>query len=276
MVEVSTPSQMMSPLIQPVTAVLAMHLAAALGSTAVVHSRGAGRLVGAIFARSSIATEELVSLAQEAELDPYRPIGAVVLQAEPGRSITYLRTLSWRIRTRLAAEYPTMRFVEDADMSTMLVQGRGLEAARLQDSVRTAMGRSPAARGMVDAVVNAAELGLVLRHMRRCVDASTDAAGVRRAPPMSFDALVDALRHPGTESMARRLVAPLAAAEHAPLRETLEVFLRSSGTTAAVCDELFIHRNTLAHRIRKIEELLGIGLQDGQSRALLMLSLRLA
>jgi purine catabolism regulator len=50
--------------------------------------------------------------------------------------------------------------------------------------------------------------------------------------------------------------------------------LKHSGGTAAICEELYIHRNTLAYRIRKLEELLGVDLANGQVRATLLLAVR--
>ncbi|MEU4670400.1 helix-turn-helix domain-containing protein [Amycolatopsis sp. NPDC023774] len=43
-----------------------------------------------------------------------------------------------------------------------------------------------------------------------------------------------------------------------------------------MCAELFIHRNTLAYRLKRIRELLGLDLQDGRVRATLLMALRLA
>ncbi|GAA1821381.1 PucR family transcriptional regulator [Nesterenkonia flava] len=270
-IEASQTSQLVTSLIRPATAVLALQLAATLGSTAMAYSRSAGRLVEAIYSRSTIETEDLLALTRDAELDPFRPIGVVLLQVDSGMSVTYLRTLSWRIRTRLGAEFPTMRFVEDADLSTVLVQGK-MTMTELSLIVSESLGNAPSTSCVIDVVENSAELGLTLRHLRR----SLGAPGVTTAPPMNFDAVVDTLSHPGSMSLARRLLAPLNSPEHHPLRETLESYLKHSGVKSAICDELFIHRNTLSYRLRKIEELLGMDLQNGQNRAILMLSLRLA
>lgn len=271
-VEVSQTTQLLTSLVRPTTAVLAMQLAATLGSATTTHSRNTGRLIEAISTRSAIETEELLTLTQEAELDPYQPIGIFLLRVKDSMSITYLRTLSWRTRGRLATVYPTMRFVEDTELSTMLVQGENLNQRQLHEIIADTIGGSPAFSALVDVVENSAELGLALRHMRRCLGEQ----GVVLAPPMNFDSLVDTLKHPGTVSMAQRLLAPLAAPEQQPLRETLSAYLRYSGAKNAICEELFIHRNTLSYRLKKIEKALDTNLQDGQTRAVLLLALRLA
>ena len=262
---------MVASLVRPATAVVAMHLNATLGAAATTFSRHAGQLVDAVFSRDAIPTEELLALARESDLDPYRPIGIVLVEVDANLSITYLRTVSWRIRTRLATEFVRMRFVEDPELSTLLVQGEGLDRAMLQRIVAEAVGAFASVSCLVDVVENATELGIVLRHMRR----SLGRAGVHAAAPMNFDAVVDTLRHPGTASMSRRMLAPLSTPDRTDLRETLAAYLRLSGSTPAICEELFIHRNTLAHRLRKIEELLSVDLLDGQMRATLMLALRL-
>jgi purine catabolism regulator len=73
--------------------------------------------------------------------------------------------------------------------------------------------------------------------------------------------------------MSRRLLAPLSSEGGSALRETLDAYLRHSGNSKGICDELFIHRNTLSYRLRKIEELLHLDLSDGEVRATCMLAL---
>ncbi len=75
--------------------------------------------------------------------------------------------------------------------------------------------------------------------------------------------------------MARRLLAPLMSDGGTGMRETLEAYLRHSGNTRETCRELFIHRNTLTYRLRKIEELLRLDLDDGEVRATCLLALRI-
>ncbi len=270
--ETPVDAPLIASLVRPATAVVSMHLNTTLGTTATTFSRHAGQLVDAIFTREAIPTDELLTMARDAELDPYRPIGVVAIEVDSNFSITYLRTVSWRVRTRLATEFARMRFVDDPAISTLLVQGDDLDRERLLDVVRHAVGNFSYISCLVEVVENSAELGIALRHIRR----SLGTMSVELAPSMNFDAVVDTLRHPGTVSMARRMLAPLHVARRRPLLETLETYLRLSGSKSAICEALFIHRNTLAHRLREIENLLGVDLQDGQVRATLLLALRLA
>ena len=86
--------------------------------------------------------------------------------------------------------------------------------------------------------------------------------------------MVESLPGPGLVGMSRRLLAPLMSDGGTSLRETLEAYLRYSGNTRETCRELFIHRNTLTYRLRKIEELLHVDLEDGEVRATCLLALK--
>lgn len=259
-------------LIRPTTAVLALQLSMALGSASTIYSRHAGQLVDTIFNTDSIPTDELLKLTRDAELDAYAPIGIALIEVDPSLSVTYLRTVSWRVRTRLASEYPRMRFVEDPSLSTILIQGESVAVDEVRERVARAIGEFAGVHCLVEVVHNSAELGLVLRHMKRRIG---NRAGVQRAPNMDFDAVVDTLRHPGVESMARRLLEPILRTDNVELLETLKSYLSFSGHTPQICEDLYIHRNTLSHRVQRLEEVLDVDLKNGQTRATLALAVHL-
>ena len=48
--------------------------------------------------------------------------------------------------------------------------------------------------------------------------------------------------------------------------ETLESYLKNSGSIKAMADELFIHRNTILYRMANIKKLLGSNLEDSRER----------
>lgn len=271
---VAEPGETASPhlgmLLGPVAAVVSMQLSTTLGSAAVASSHNAGRLTEAIYTTAAIPTGELIRLARDSELEPYQPTGILVIAGTSGATTTYLRSVAWRARVMLGGEYPHMRYVDGPELCTVLVQGEEVTAGGLETSARAAAGPAAAVSMVVAVAENAAELGLTLRLARRTLGAP----GVRQAPVLNFDAVVDTLSHPGVESLARRLLAPLARDSGAALLRTLESYLRHSGGTPAICEELYIHRNTLAYRVRKLEELLGVNLADGQVRATLLLAVR--
>ena len=74
-------------------------------------------------------------------------------------------------------------------------------------------------------------------------------------------------------AFAERVLGPLIAEErHAELVDTLEAYLRLQGNLNSVARQLFLHRNTVRHRLRRIAKITGADLEDPDSR----LALRLA
>jgi hypothetical protein len=81
------------------------------------------------------------------------------------------------------------------------------------------------------------------------------------------------LRSPGVAARLRaEVLAPLDDPEHAELRRTLEALLRARFDRAATSAALHIHRNTLAYRLRRIEEIAGLDLASPRDLARLYLA----
>ena len=73
---------------------------------------------------------------------------------------------------------------------------------------------------------------------------------------------------------ADRILGPLADGEqHADLIRTLDAYLRLHGSLNAVARDLFLHRNTVRQRLRRIAKLTGADLKDADSRLALQLAL---
>lgn len=70
-----------------------------------------------------------------------------------------------------------------------------------------------------------------------------------------------------------RVLGPLASERHAELRRTLEEYLRAHGSQSSVSRSLYLHRNTVRQRLRRIEELTRADLDDPEQRLLLQLAL---
>jgi sugar diacid utilization regulator len=84
------------------------------------------------------------------------------------------------------------------------------------------------------------------------------------------------LNQPTTDIRAffERILGPLAAEpRHEPLFDTLEAYLRSGGSANAVARQLFLHRNTVRHRLRRIAKLTGADLSDPDTRLALQLAI---
>jgi len=72
--------------------------------------------------------------------------------------------------------------------------------------------------------------------------------------------------HPAVRSLAE---------QDPQLAQTLELFLDRAGDTRAVADQLGVHRATVYHRVERIQSLTGLELEDGETRLVAHLSLKL-
>lgn len=72
-----------------------------------------------------------------------------------------------------------------------------------------------------------------------------------------------------------RVLGPLAtdAGRHGELVRTLEAFVRGHGSVNAVARELYLHRNTVRQRLRRIATLTGADLNDADARLALHLAI---
>lgn len=59
---------------------------------------------------------------------------------------------------------------------------------------------------------------------------------------------------------------------HTELLDTLRVYLEAGSNAAAAAQQLYIHRNTLYQRLRKIEEIIRVDLNDPQTRLFVLMS----
>jgi purine catabolism regulator len=150
----------------------------------------------------------------------------------------------------------------------LLVQ-QPVGSVQLLDAVQRFFTDAPELSVVVSESGSLSELSLALQLARRQVGRP----GVRRAPVADLAGIVRGLPSQGLVGMSHRLLAPLAADSSGALRDTLDAYLRHSGSSREICNELFIHRNTLSYRLRKIEELLRIDLSDGEVRATCLLAL---
>jgi hypothetical protein len=100
--------------------------------------------------------------------------------------------------------------------------------------------------------------------------ANWDELGVYRAlVQLSKDEIGGAPLHPGLNRL-------LGGEANAPLVETLETYLDSAGNAQKTAEQLFLHRTTLYYRLKRISELTGADLHDGNDRLALHLGLKLA
>ena len=108
--------------------------------------------------------------------------------------------------------------------------------------------------------------------------ARTLPAGVRRVVPID-ERLPEALLSNSPEISSRLVgqsfgrLLELPEEERAVLLETLAAFLAADGSPTRAADALYCHRNTVMHRLRRIESVTGRKLTDPRSRLLWQLAL---
>jgi hypothetical protein len=108
--------------------------------------------------------------------------------------------------------------------------------------------------------------------------ARTLPAGVRRVVPID-ERLPEALLSNSPEISSRLVgqslgrLLELPDDERAVLLETLAAFLAADGSPTRAADALYCHRNTVMHRLRRIESVTGRKLTDARSRLLWQLAL---
>lgn len=257
------------PLLGPVAAVLAMQLSYTLASRSPLHSQAMARFMHALGDRHRRDDADVRALAAAARFAPELPwvTTTIVTTAEVPTAI--VRRVAWRLRIALESAYARVRFFEDPAHTTFLMQ-EPLADVDLAALVRAAL---PAETGLcawyVDTPLDLDELGLTLQLARR----RTPTELVQPGPSLDLLGIAEALPATGLPALATRLLAPIA--DDATLLATLEVYLRHGGATAPTCQELFIHRNTLAYRLRRLEDLLQTDLGDGAVRATYLLALRI-
>jgi hypothetical protein len=98
------------------------------------------------------------------------------------------------------------------------------------------------------------------------------------APALGLSAVVAAAAGRGARESAHRFLAPLI--EHDEQRSTellptLRAWLRNDAQPSRTCEELFIHRNSLSYRLRRIEQILGLSLETLDGKATCLMALRL-
>jgi PucR family transcriptional regulator, purine catabolism regulatory protein len=263
-------SVVLQPVLGPVAAVIAMQLSYTLGSRSPLHSREAARFMEALYEAGGVPAGTLQRYAREAGFEPEGDWGCVLIGGAAQVAPVKLRTVAWRVRVGLQAEFTTVRFMEEAGLTTLLVQRAG-EGMPLTDAVRKSFQEATELSVVVSECGSLDELPLVLQLTRRHVGEQ----GLHQAPVADLAGVVQGMPGPGLVAMSRRLLAPLSCDGTTTLLETLEVYLRHSGNSREICKELFIHRNTLTYRMRKIEALMRTDLAEGETRATCLLALRI-
>jgi purine catabolism regulator len=59
------------------------------------------------------------------------------------------------------------------------------------------------------------------------------------------------------------------------LMQTLEAYFKYHGSPSKMAEGMHLHRNTLLYRLRRIQEIIGVDLEDSEARLALHLALRI-
>lgn len=201
----------------------------------------------------------------------------LVLAATPEGSLSDV----WKVRLSLQEAFGTLRIIVRDDVLFAFAQqplddwppsrGERKLASSLLEVFRETAPRLPIVVNRPSESVE--ELRLHLFHARQLL---ARIENPQMAPELSLDSLLVATAGRGARAAAEKFLAPVIAHDKhrsGKLLETLKTHLANDCQPSKTCQALFIHRNTLSYRIRKLETLLGLPLDTllGQSTSLMAL-----
>jgi purine catabolism regulator len=195
----------------------------------------------------------------------------------PGDGVSWTR-LSGDLRTALGSTgFGVLLGPRDADVLILLSLGaRGYDAALVEHVAhlfhgaldRHGLGPQDAALAIGGVAASWVAAGQALRRVRRSAGAATGLPVARwhdaRRPGVA-DLLHDLRDTPELEAFVDEQLGPLLAdgsARTRALLETLEAYLAAGGRKAEAARALHLERQSLYLRLRRIEELLGVSLDD--------------
>lgn len=223
-----------------------------------------------------VALDEFTRTFKSTGLDESLPT-FLVLAATPEGSLSDV----WRVRLSLQEAFGALRIIiHDGALFAFAQQpfDLPLRSPREEDPARSLLETFRGIAPHLPLVVNrpaesVEELRLRIFHARQLL-ARTETP--RMAPELSLDSLLVATAGRGARAAAEKFLAPVITHDKqrsGNLLETLRAHLANDCQPSKTCRTLFIHRNTLSYRIRKLESLLGLPLDTllGQSTSLMAL-----
>jgi hypothetical protein len=235
-----------------------------------------GALIGRLCSADAREREAAVAAAHERRLLPDRPL--VVCAVAPGRLGADALVPAHRMAGRLSTGHVLMGTLPDAIALLVSLEDPVVTVLH-EDEIASWLARG--ADGEVAVGQSAPVAGLL-----------DFADGWRQATVTLRAALADPSRpHLAWAQLgAERLIAQLPAGaagdvpeqlarllrEEPTLAETLATFLDAAGDVKATATALSLHRSGLYYRLRRIEEVTGLCLDDGDDRLLAHLAVRLA
>ncbi|WP_427870236.1 PucR family transcriptional regulator [Leucobacter luti] len=266
-VRLHRPAKEIESILAPVTSILALQLNRSVTVDASSH-QDMLRFVNRCVAWSESTRGDVANAFQELGLSRRAETSLVVADMTGEHA-----SAAWRLRVALHDAYHEVRVTEIDDRLIALTQFPRESECDAAEQLLGAHEHVPLVfRGPTRTID---ELRIALVH---ALDLVGHVEGPVTAPPLGLSAVVAAAAGRGARESAERFLAPLI--EHdeqrtTELLPTLRAWLRNDAQPSRTCDELFIHRNSLAYRLRRIEQVLGLSLETLDGKATCLMALRL-
>lgn len=256
-----------SALLGPVSSIVALHLNRAVVVDASRHHE-IRSFVEQCGAWEEFSHTDVSKAFKNLELSSAKPTTVLIADMTGEFAAT-----SWQVRVLLHELFDEVRVTEIGTTLYAFAQEPKEEISTIHTKLLGIHKRQPLLlRSATDSVH---ELRLSVVHLQKLLPQITEPT---LAPEIGVAAIVDATAGRGAELAAARFLAPLYLLERNKsdaLLHTLKTYLACDAQPSKTGEVLFIHRNSLNYRLRKIEQLLGVNLGsvEGLTTCYLALSL---
>ena len=182
-------------------------------------------------------------------------------------------TTSWQLRVALDECFQSVSLAEFDGRLVALAQRPRVAVSAARDRLLSIRADQPLVMKLEATSLDGLRLAVA-----QATSAVAAVAGPTVLPELGLTAIIAMTAGRGAGESARAFLAPLLANDArraVALLPTLQAFLRNDAQPSRTCTELFIHRNTLNYRLRRIEELLGVDLTTLEAQITCVLALRL-
>lgn len=254
-------------LLSPVSSIIAIQLNRSVAVDASSH-QDMMRFVGRCVSWSEATRSDVAKAFQDLGLSQRADTALVVADM----SGDYVAT-AWKLRRALHEAFHEVRIAEFDDRLFALTQHPRGEFTAVAEQLLAVDAELPLVLRAPTQTLD--ELRIALVH---AIDLVKHVSKPTLAPTLGLSAVVAAAAGRGAREAALQFLTPLMTHDEqrsTELLPTLRAWLRNDAQPSRTCDELFIHRNSLSYRLRRIEELLGISLGSLDGRATCLMALRL-
>lgn len=254
-------------LLSPVTSILALQLNRSVAVDASSH-QDMLRFVNRCVAWSESTRSDVANAFHELGLNRRAETTLLVADMSGNHAAT-----AWKLRVALHDTFHNVRVAELNDQLIALAQFPREGFDETVDRILAIRSDLPLVLRGPTHTIDELRIGLV-----HALDLIHHVTRPMLAPVLGLSAVVAAAAGRGARESADRFLAPLV--EHdeqraTELLPTLRTWLRNDAQPSRTCEELFIHRNSLSYRLRRIQELLGVSLDTLDGRATCLMALRL-